>query len=83
MNVAQCKMARAGLGWTLDDLAQKSGVARRTIAKFETSERPGKRGAVLPEMVEALRQCFVANGVEFLNGGKSIGAKVPRRDDER
>lgn len=76
MNVTQCKMARAGLGWSLDDLAANSGVSRRTIAKFETG------GNVLPDRVEALRQCFVGAGVEFINGGKSIGAKVPRKDSE-
>lgn len=67
-------MARAGLDWTLDDLALASGVARRTIAKFE------KGGNVLPEKVETLRATLVAAGVEFINGGKSVGVKVPRKD---
>ena len=48
------------------------GVARRTIAKFETG------GNVLPDRQEALRSCFVRAGVEFINGGKSVGVKVPR-----
>lgn len=74
MNVTQCRMARAALDWTLTDLAARSGVARRTVAKFETG------GNVLPEKVEALRQCFVAQGVEFINGGKRHGVTVPRRD---
>lgn len=74
MNVLQCKMARAALEWTLDDLAAKSGVARRTIAKFETG------GNVLPEKVEALRQCFVAQGIEFINGGKRAGVSYQRLD---
>jgi transcriptional regulator with XRE-family HTH domain len=73
MNVAQCRMARAGLDWTLDDLADASGVARRTIAKFEAG------GNVLPEKVEALRQCFVGQGVEFING-KRTGVSVRRKD---
>jgi transcriptional regulator with XRE-family HTH domain len=72
MNVTQCRMARAGLNWSLDDLAKHSGVGRRTIAKFETG------GSILPEKVEALRQCFVAAGVEFINGGKRTGAAVRR-----
>jgi transcriptional regulator with XRE-family HTH domain len=74
MNVLQCRMARAGLNWTLDDLASASGVARRTIAKFELG------GNVLPEKVEALRAAFTAKGVEFINGGKSLGVRVPRKD---
>lgn len=75
MNIAQCRMARAGLDWTLDSLAEASGVGRRTIAKFETG------GSIMPDRVEALRQCFVAHGVEFLNGGKSVGVRVPRQED--
>lgn len=67
-------MARAGLDWTLDDLASNSGVARRTIAKFESG------GNVLPEKVEALRAALAAHGAEFINGGKSIGVRVPRND---
>jgi transcriptional regulator with XRE-family HTH domain len=74
MNVIQCRMARAGLGLTLDDLAAASGVARRTIAKFENG------GNVLPEKVEALRAALVAAGAEFINGGKSVGVRVPRSD---
>ena len=31
MNIVQCRMARAALGWSLDDLAAASGVSRRTI----------------------------------------------------
>ncbi len=74
MNVLQCRMARAGLGWSLDDLAAQSGVARRTIAKFEGG------GNVLPAKVETLRQCFVRQGVEFINGGKRTGVAVQRTD---
>ncbi len=70
MNLTQCRMARAALEWTLDDLAKASGVARRTIAKFETG------GNVLPEKVEALRAALVAQGVEFINGGKRLGVAV-------
>lgn len=75
MNVAQCKMARAGLGWSLDDLAVAVGtVSRRTIAKFEAG------GTVSSDTVEAIRHCLVQHGVEFINGGKSVGVRVPRRD---
>jgi len=31
----QCKMARAALGWTVLDLANKSGVNKNTIVNFE------------------------------------------------
>jgi len=74
MNVTQCRMARAGLGWSLDDLAKAAGVGRRTVAKFEAG------GTILAEKVEALRSCFVKSGVEFINGGKLVGVRVPRSD---
>lgn len=74
MNVTQCRMARAALRWSLDDLAGSSGVGRRTIAKFEAG------GAVLPDTVEALRQCFVAKGIAFTNGGQRAGVSYARSD---
>ena len=74
MNVTQCRMARAALDWTLDNLADASGVARRTIAKFE------KGGNVLPEKMEALRAAFVAAGIAFTNGGTRAGVTYLRKD---
>ena len=60
-------MARAALGWSLDDLAAHSGVSRRTCARFEAD------GSVSPETVEKLRATFVAQGIAFENGGKRAG----------
>lgn len=74
MNVTQCRMARAALGWTLDDLANASRVGRRTVAKFEAG------GSILPEKSEAMRAAFVAKGVAFTNGGKRAGVSYLRRD---
>ena len=74
MNIAQCKMARAGLGWSLDDLAEASGISRRTVAKFEGGHK------VAPETVETLRSTLAKEGVEFINGGKRHGASVLRKE---
>lgn len=73
MNVTQCRMARAGLGWSRDDLAKASGLASRTVAKFEDG------GTVVPETVETLRAALVAQGVEFINGGTRFGVAVRRK----
>ncbi|MDP9414187.1 MAG: helix-turn-helix domain-containing protein [Pseudomonadota bacterium] len=67
-------MARAGLGWSLDDLAEASGIGRRTVAKFEAG------GTVRPETVETLRHALVEEGVAFTNGGKRFGVSVLRRE---
>lgn len=74
MNITQCRMARAGLGWSVADLAKAADLGERTVAKFETG------GNVQASTVEALRQTLVRHGVEFINGGKSLGVKVPRID---
>jgi len=74
MNVTQCRMARAALDWTLDELARRSGVSRRTIVKFE------RGGNVLPENMETLRATLVSAGVAFTNGGKRAGVSYLRRD---
>jgi transcriptional regulator with XRE-family HTH domain len=71
MNITQCKMARAGLGWTRETLADVSGVSVRAIAKFED------RLAVLPETVRKLRAAFENAGVVFIERGVHIGGVVP------
>jgi transcriptional regulator with XRE-family HTH domain len=74
MNDAQCRMARAGLGLSIADLGKLAGVRTMTISKFE------RGGAVVSATVEKLRQSLVAQGAEFINGGKSVGVRVPRKD---
>jgi transcriptional regulator with XRE-family HTH domain len=67
-------MARAALGWTLDDLAAASDVGRRTVARFEAGE------LVLPGRVQKLRQALEAGGVVFVDQGQWAGAVVPPRE---
>jgi DNA-binding XRE family transcriptional regulator len=71
MNITQCRMARAGLGWNRDRLAKESGVSHRTIAKFEDQE------AVWPETVAKLRAAFEREGVVFIERGVYVGGVVP------
>jgi transcriptional regulator with XRE-family HTH domain len=71
LNIIQCRMARTALDWSLQDLADASGVSRRTIARFEAGE------SVLPARVRALRYAFEANGVLFIEGGQHAGGVIP------
>ena len=64
-------MARAGLGWTLDDLAGASSVNRRTIINFEND------GPVSPASVSKLRAALEAEGVVFVERGVYVGGVVP------
>jgi transcriptional regulator with XRE-family HTH domain len=68
MNISaeQCRAARAILGWSQDQLASASSVAKATIANFEAGKRaPYDR--TLADMQAALE----AAGVVFIpeNGG--------------
>lgn len=57
-------MARAALDWSLDILAEASGVNRKTILRFEREEVASR-----PNSLDAIRRAFEAAGVRFLEDG--------------
>ena len=63
---AQVRAARGLLGWSQDQLAEASGVPKRTLARLELDE-----GAPQRRTVAAIRTALEAAGVEFIaeNGG--------------
>lgn len=62
---AQIRAARGALGWTAQDLAQKSGVSLRTILRMEATDGvPQGRVSTLTEIESA----FEAAGIEFIGG---------------
>jgi transcriptional regulator with XRE-family HTH domain len=71
MMIVQCRMARTALGWSLDDLASQSGVARRTVARFEAGE------GVTFETIERLRATLSQAGILFVEveGRPAVAAK--------
>lgn len=63
---AQCRGARAMLGWSQEELAEASNLTRQTIAAFENETRiPG------PNNLLAIRVALEQGGVLFIekNGG--------------
>lgn len=73
---AQCRAARALIGWSQDQLAAESKVAKATIANFEASRRsPYER------TLADLRRALEAAGVEFIpqNGG-GAGVRLRKPD---
>ena len=68
------RMARAALGWSLQDLAEKAKVNLNTISRYETG-REIKSGTL-----ESIESAFTAAGVvliyEDANGG--IGVRLSR-----
>ena len=60
---AQLRAARNALGWSIETLAERSGVSVRTIIRYEdTDEVPPTRGGNLAKLIFALE----AAGIEFI-----------------
>lgn len=60
---SQIRAARAALRWTTEELAEKAGLASRTIKRFEQENGvPASRSATLVEIQKALE----AAGIEFI-----------------
>ena len=68
----QCRMARAALGWSAQELATKAGVGLNTVNRFESDAcRP--RGVTL----EALRGALESAGVIFVEeNGEGPGVRL-------
>lgn len=64
MSPEQCKMARAGLGLGVRELAAMAKVSTNTITRFERGEKLGQR------TLDAIRAALEAAGVEFTNGDR-------------
>jgi len=64
-------MARAALQWSLPDLAEKSGVARITCARFETG------GSVSDDKIATMRKALAEAGADFTRKAGRIGVTVP------
>ena len=69
---AQCRMARAGLGWSETQLALAVGVSLSTLSRFETG-----KARTQPATVEAIQRALEAAGVVFIEGnGEGLGVKL-------
>ena len=57
----QCRAARALLNWTQETLANKVGVALKTVRDFENERR-----TPLKIIRSSIQQAFEQSGIEFL-----------------
>ncbi len=66
LTVEQCKMARAALGWSIADLAQKAQVSTNTVVRLESGAT-----SLRPRTVMDIRRTLEDAGIEFIdeNGG--------------
>jgi DNA-binding XRE family transcriptional regulator len=73
MKSIQSKMARAAIGWQVEDLAREVVASPDTIHRFE-------RGDELQlGTVQAIREAFEAQGVRFIEEGGEIGVVIRER----
>jgi len=73
VSAAQCRAARALLGWSQDRLAEASKVAKATIAAFEQGKRtPYDRTLVdLRDALEEAGAVFLSDG-DLIEGGQGV-----------
>jgi transcriptional regulator with XRE-family HTH domain len=73
MNAEQCKMARAGIGWRAQDLADKAGVGYATVARFESGS------PIADTSRDKLQATLQAAGARFSKWKDQVGVTVPRK----
>lgn len=71
----QIRAARALLGWAQDELAIRSGVARRTVVNLELEHR-----ALRPDVMARLLVALTVAGIEFWSNGVGAICVVMRCD---
>ena len=78
LSPAQCRAARALLGWSQSDLEIRAKVARKTLADFESGKRrPYER------TLRDIREAFEAAGISFVGDGEvseggGAGVRLPQ-----
>ena len=75
INPTQCRMARAALGWSTQDLAKHARVGSNTVARFENGKPANTSTLTL------IQQAFEAAGIEFTNGD-APGVRLHKREKE-
>jgi len=67
----QSKAARALLGYTQHDLAERSGISLRTLVSFESGDRQP-----IPAIQTAIQNALEHAGIIFLDADRSGGPGV-------
>lgn len=82
ITAAQCRAARALLGWSQDQLATEAKVGKATIATFETGKRTpyGQTLAHLRKALEAAGVILLADG-DVVYGGEGVRLQNTRAVD--
>ena len=78
LTAAQCRAARALLGWDQIDLAERAGVARSSVQDFEAEKRTPR-----PATTDSLLRALEAAGISFIKDASGVGVKLVARRKRR
>lgn len=73
LKAAHVRMARAGLGWSLQVFSDRAGVNPNTISRFESGKD------ILLGKLRRLEEVLIQAGVQFIDEGDIIGVRVLRQ----
>lgn len=63
LTARQIKAARGALGWSVQDLAERTGVGTATISRYELADAVPKSRK---DNLDKIRMAFEAAGIEFV-----------------
>ena len=70
LSSAQCRGARAMLGWSQRTLASRSDLTKKVIEDFEHETRRPE-----PDQISSIKRTLMNAGIEFFSDGSSAGGK--------
>ncbi len=76
LTLQQCRAARGLLGWTQEELAERSGVSRSTVRGFENGQHELHRGSAA-----VIRGAFEVAGVILIDADEEAGPGVRLRGE--
>jgi transcriptional regulator with XRE-family HTH domain len=79
-SIRQVKAARALLGWSQGDLAERSGVSKPTVARLETGE--GDLGGYADTRDKILSALKTAGVIFIEQNGEGPGVRLRKSDSE-
>ena len=72
MSPEQCRAARAWLGWSPQELAQRARVGLSTVKDFERGDRKP-----IANNLDAMRRAIEASGIDLIEeDGKAVGIRA-------
>ncbi|MEG8032691.1 helix-turn-helix transcriptional regulator [Sphingomonas aurantiaca] len=68
ISIAQCRGARALLGWSAQELADQAGIGVATVRRFESAS------SIAASSIDAMASALTTAGITFISAGKASPA---------